>query len=319
MLRLRRGRVARSLHDERVELTSGGAQAHHPPRERDLVGHDLVERLVGLRAHDDATVDEEGGRAPRAGVGGRLGVCVDPRSLPPFLHRGGDGAHIRSDRRGVAPEILARERPLVLEEEVVIAPEHGVSALAIHLHRRFCRVHGVVVKGERVIAKDDAHFVRMLTENASDRRLDARAEGALVVGEHHDRCERLGGAAHGRVLDADPGPLVGRFLQSGVDRRRDRSALASLLSELGFDLAADLGPQRGFIRRRMVRAAARGGEGEDQQGRSASHLGRIRSFCEVVPSAPAMQSLPPCARSRRCRAEWLALRDRHPAAPRHNQ
>ena len=67
---------------------------------------------------------------------------------------------------------------------------------------------------ERVVAPDDAQVVPVLVDEPRDGRLDARAEGALVVAPHHDGDEGVVGPAlrgvlgHGRAEALDLGGLT---------------------------------------------------------------------------------------------------------------
>jgi hypothetical protein len=72
---------------------------------------------------------------------------------------GAEAGHVEALLLRVALEVGALEVLLVLEQEVVEAPEALVAALRERLHRGLGGEHGVVVEGEGVVTPHEAHAV----------------------------------------------------------------------------------------------------------------------------------------------------------------
>src|SRR5690606_3623791 len=124
----------------------------------ELFVDDRLEDLEGLRAGDEAAVDEERRRADAGAALLRgLHVGVD-RGLVALAVEGLlELVHV--DAADLLRELLVLGPPegaLVLEEQLVVLPELLVAALTEHLTRGLRGGVRLVVEGEREIAPDDA-------------------------------------------------------------------------------------------------------------------------------------------------------------------
>ena len=98
------------------------------------------------------------------------------------------GARARRHREPY--ERFVAEVVRVVEHRVVHRPERRVALLGAHLERRFGRGLGPLMERERLVLEDEAQLVAVVRAELAQRRLGARAEGALVVRELDDRDER---------------------------------------------------------------------------------------------------------------------------------
>src|SRR5439155_17521458 len=173
------------------------------------------EALVGLGAHEQSAVDEEGRRARQPEALTLLDALLDLGRVLARVEARPERRRIEAEVRRMLLEVGHAELGLVGEELVVHRPE---LALVVRARARLRGLLGVGVdlrQGE--VAEDDADLARILLLDLLERDDGPRAIRALVVGVLDDRDGRGLGALGGTADGVD---LRARGLQHHLHRRR---------------------------------------------------------------------------------------------------
>ena len=202
-----------------VHLPGGDAGVDRLGGVGDLFVDHLLERLERLRAGERAAVDEERRRATRAELGGLILIGLDRRGVLRRVERFLDLGRVEPELARVLLQARAIERLLVLEQLVVRLPE---LALLVGGQRDLRRRGGVLVERQRVVLPRHADVLAVGLHDLIDRRLDARAERALEVGELDDGDLGLFRALDRRVADWHVVAIDARIgnRRGGNDRQR---------------------------------------------------------------------------------------------------
>ena len=248
-------RLPRGLHvlgDEHlVELLQLHALLQRRVGLLDLLVDHRLERLEGLRSRDEPAVDEERRRAVGADLVRSPRVALDRRGDLRRVLVLAPAGHVEADLLRPLLVLCVRQLLLVLEHQLVHLPE---LALLVGRQGRLGRGQRVGMERQGLVPPDELHLALVRVEDSLERRLDARAEGALEIGELDDGHLRLLGAGPRRVgAQVDVPRRRGgsrRLLLRGRCRRRGLSVLHQRLVEV---LARDAFRQRlvGALQRRV--------------------------------------------------------------------
>src|SRR5690606_37127655 len=117
-----RRRGAAALDQLRVKLVARGALLELLVGALQLLVDDPLEGLDGLRAGDEAAVDEEARGAPRAARGVERLLLLDPLAVLAGVERLAELLHVQAELLDPLLEVLPGEVPEVREHLVVLLP-----------------------------------------------------------------------------------------------------------------------------------------------------------------------------------------------------